>query len=288
MTTKPIIGVDTPPHYKQWSVTRLFSAVLSESDEEVVDDLICALGMRGTREVFDQAAPLCQSTCHVERALGIRVLASLGECDHRFISDCFEVVLNSLNGEQEENVIHAILQGFGRLHRYESIVPASRFRDHPNPEIRRAVVSAMLHREDALAVETLIGLTRDSEVNTREWASFGLGSCIEWDSDALRNALAERLLDEDGYVRGDAIYGLAARGDSRVVPYLLEALKKPEPYNRELEAATLIADPALLPLLIALPEEGEDYYASTRTEAIEACTQTVSLASEGTGVPFKC
>jgi len=287
MTEKPSHGLEAEAGYARWPVGRLLSMALSESDEEVVDDLICALGMRGTREVFDQAVPLCQSTCHVERALGIRILGSLGECNHRFISDCFEVVLGSLNGEREENVIHAILQGFGKLHRYESIEPASRFRHHPNPEIRRAVVSAMLHREDALAVETLIGLTRDSEADTREWASFGLGSCIEWDSDALRDALAERLMDEDGYVRGDAIHGLAARGDSRVVPYLLEALTKPEPYNRELEAATLIADPALLPLLIALPEEGEDYYASTRTEAIEACTQAVSLASKGAGVPFK-
>jgi len=271
MTTKPIIGLDTPPDYKQWSVARLFSAVLSESDEDKVWDLIHVLRTRGTREVFEWATQFCQSACHVERRVGADILAFIGHQRHAYPEESLAILLNLLSVEQDEEVLASILHAFGQIKRPESIGPASHFRAHLNPTIRRAVVSAISGHEDALAVSTLIQLSRDPQDEIRDWACFGLGTLIDWDTPELREALAERLLDENQETQCEALHGLARRKDPRALSYLIQSLEGGDPCTLDLESATELADPCLYPLLTRLRDDGEGYWHNLLEEAIEAC-----------------
>jgi HEAT repeat protein len=71
-------------------------------------------------------------------------------------------------------------------------------------------------------------LMRDSDSDVRDWATFGLGTQSEADSEAIRGALFERLPDTDQDTRAEAAVGLAKRKDLRVLPVVLEELDRDE------------------------------------------------------------
>jgi HEAT repeat protein len=76
-------------------------------------------------------------------------------------------------------------------------------------------------QEDSHLTVPVIALSCDEDSNVRDWATFGLGSIIDIDSTAIREALLARLKDDDDETRIEAIEGLALRGDARVVPVIL-------------------------------------------------------------------
>ncbi len=252
MTDQPGREKWADPKSDPRSVDELISSALSESDDGLAWDCISALQWKGSREVFERASGLCRSFCPVERSMGADILGQLGVPDRSFPKSCLSVLLGLLEAERDEDVIRSILIALSHLREPGGIEPAARFRDHANPDIRHAVVHAMTGHEDLLAVEVLIGLSRDPDPHNRDWACFSLGDMIELDTPNLRNALAERLSDEDDDTRCEALAGLARRGDSRVVEPLLKALASESVSTLEVEAAELIADPRLYPELLAL------------------------------------
>lgn len=150
-----------------------------------------------------------------------------------------------------------------------------RFKHHADEGVRFGVVMGLLTLEDELAVQTLIELSTDADADVRDWATFGLGSQIELDTPAIREALVARLSDEDEDTRGEAMVGLARRHDSRMVAPLLTDLEHGYSGSLTLEAATEIADPLLYPALLALQTtwEGDrdNWLYHQLEEAIEAC-----------------
>ena len=76
--------------------------------------------------------------------------------------------------------------------------------------------------EDVL--QTLIGLSGDSEDDVRDWATFALGTLADADEPELRDALAARLDDPDEATRLEAVHGLAVRGDPRAAEPAREVL----------------------------------------------------------------
>jgi HEAT repeat protein len=79
---------------------------------------------------------------------------------------------------------------------------------HPSEEVRLSVAFAIpLVAGDppaAEAIEALIQLSADPDPDVRDWATFGLGSQFEDDTNAIRDALAARLADEKGDAPGEA------------------------------------------------------------------------------------
>ncbi|KAJ3053542.1 hypothetical protein HK102_011687, partial [Quaeritorhiza haematococci] len=158
-----------------------------------------------------------------------------------------------LEHETDAGALQAILAALGHQAWSAEAVSAAADRSaHPDPEVRDAVVHALMGLSDPRAIESLIELSRDPEPHVRDWATFALGSQIDDDTPAIREALAARLAAEDDRTRAEAAVGLALRGDRRVLPTLRDELASGRPMDLHVEAAALIAEPELHPLLLAL------------------------------------
>jgi HEAT repeat protein len=103
----------------------------------------------------------------------------------------------------------------------------------------------------------------------------GLGSMLEVDSPAIRDALAARLDDQEGDTAGEALLGLARRKDPRALEPLLIWLDD-QPGNLIVEAAAALGSPRALAALLRLENEGweaGDARPSVLDDAIRACSE---------------
>ena len=253
------------------TVDELISVTLSEQDEDLFWDAVWALQWRGSHEVLDRAAQLCRSFCVMERRTGADILGQLGVPDRTFPERCLQILLGMLECEQDHGVLQSIVVALSHLRLSEVIEPVLRFRDHVDPEVRHGVVLALMGHEDVQAIEALIELTRDQEAHVRDWATFALGTQVEVDTPDLRDALMERVADNDDDTRCEALVGLARRGNRRVLPALQSSFSSDSVCSMEVEAAALIGDPLLLKELVAL-REWWDVDKALLDEAIRACS----------------
>ena len=110
-----------------------------------------------------------------------------------------------------------------------------------------------------------------------DWALFGLGTQIDTNTPAVREALFRGLNEEDDEARGEALVGLARCGDERVVAALLDEWAEPPIGSLSLEAAAAIGDRRLLPGLYRQREiwlgkgDVEEPFRTLLSDAIAAC-----------------
>jgi HEAT repeat protein len=138
----------------------------------------------------------------------------------------------------------------------------------PDPEVRAAVAGGLpLVLEDPtahdLAVQTLIGLTKDAEVRVRDMAAFALGTQLDVDSPSIRAALVDLLSEpdtDDAYPAAEAAVGLARRHDPAVLPAIVSRLESASVGILWLQAAAELCDPQLLLPLLSLrgPDDQSD------------------------------
>jgi HEAT repeat protein len=190
--------------------------------------------------------------------VGADILGQLGVPERTFPEPCLRTLLSMLEGEKNDDVLQAILTALSHLHEPHTIEPASRFRHHADPDVRHAVVLVLSGHEEARAIDFLIELTGDLEAHVRDRATFALGSLVEMDTPDLREALVERLSDEDDDTRAEAIMGLAQRRDRRVLTVFRRELESDSVGSLAVEAAVLIGDPELHPALVALRSWWDD------------------------------
>ena len=198
-----------------------------------------ALHRRPEKTIFERAASWCTNPDVVERTLGADVLAQLGSApgggSRPFAAES-AAILSGLLRDREERVIMSALYALGHLSAGDpsGIAPLSK---HPSSGVRHAVAYALGGRADELSIRVLIDLSNDVDKEVRDWATFGLGSLSEVDTPELREALISRLSDEDAEVRGEALIGLAKRGDRRAISPVITALKSGTVDSLTLEAA---------------------------------------------------
>lgn len=253
----------------------LLRIALTETDEDVAWKAIGTLHQRGGLDTFERARELCLSDDAHGRVIGADVLAQLGFSDDRFHEEVVLTLLGMLEREREPEVLSAVASALGHRHDQRAIEPLARLKNHSSEDVRFGVVMGLMGHEEERAVQALIELSTDMDADVRDWATFALGSQIELDTPAIREALAARLTDEDDDTRGEAMVGLARRHDARMVAPLLAALEDGYTGSLLIEAATEIADSRLYPALIALQETWEDEKNSwlypKLEEAIEKC-----------------
>ncbi|EDM28006.1 lyase containing HEAT-repeat [Lentisphaera araneosa HTCC2155] len=146
---------------------------------------------------------------------------------------------------------------------------------HPCEDVRYGVVHGLLTYEDPIAISCLIDLSKDSDEDVRNWAIFGLGTQIETDTLEIRDALFDSLHDSNDEARGEALIGLAERGDRRVVEALLKEWDREFIGRLSIEAAEKIADPRLLGRLESFAEtmdlDDDKTYQNQLNRAIKSC-----------------
>lgn len=262
-------------HADTHTTEELLHVALTEADEEVVRGAIMKLHLRGGRDVFEYACKLCASPVTRERCMGADILGQLGTPNYMFPEETLVVLLDMLEREQEPEVLNSIAVALGHRGDPRAIEPLVRLKNHPDEGVRFGVVFGLMGHEDEQAIQTLIELSTDTDGDVRDWATFGLGSQIEADTPAIREALAARLTDEEGDTSGEAMVGLARRHDRRMVEPLLTALEDGWFGSLLMQAAAEIGDPRLYPVLVRLREEWEgdkdDWRYKELEGAIEKC-----------------
>ena len=220
----------------------------------------------GTRDVFDVASQWSRSEDPLKRARGIDVVAQLGKTIHAtssFSDESFSLVTDLIQREKEIRPLSSAIAALGHLDNAGAVPIIARFRSHPSPEVRFSVACALGSFPNApLSIETLLVLITDGDEDVRDWATFGLGSLSDADSDEVREGLLRNLEDPHKDVREEAMAGLGKRRDRRVLSSLLRALGQSDVSNCVIEAADL---------MLGLREErkgwkSSDYAAALRHE----------------------
>lgn len=256
----------------------LIQLALTATDEDTRWDLVSLLRKRGGQTEFDAAMQLCQSDDPRRRELGADILSQLKSDQNDFHTESVQLLLTLLN-DTSEDVLYAAIMGLGHRGDDTTVPALCAFADHPCPDIRFAVAFALGGFENELAVNALICLTSDVDRDTRDWATFGLGSQIANDTPELRAALLLRTDDEDHEIRGEALVGLAIRRDERALALVQRELDQEYIGVLALEACEHLGDPVLLPRLRELEadwaedwKESPDLFFQGRLQdAITAC-----------------
>ncbi len=115
----------------------------------------------------------------------------------------------------------------------------------------------------------LIGMTRDPDRANRDWATLLLAQ-LELDTKEVRDALLAAATDDDEYVRGEAILGLAQRDPSIALPLIHAALQEQIVCLQIFEAAAVVAHPSLIESLRDFTD-GEDQIDQVARDALAEC-----------------
>lgn len=235
-----------------WRTDTLIRRALSVRAEEARWAAIHTLRERSTREVFERARTLCVSEHEDERVLGADILGQLGVPERAFPKEASAILRDMLLRSETTSVLSSALYSLGHSQDTDDdidIALIASFKDHESPDVRHAVVFALLGHEDEIAINALICLSEDVDDETRDWAVFGLGAQIETDTDMIRAALWKRVNDCHHDTRWEAINGLAVRRDVGIRAVLIDELGVDNPEACWFQAAGESGDPAYLPAL---------------------------------------
>lgn len=202
-----------------------------------------ALRSTGSREVFERSVEWCCSEDALKRARGADILAQFGKtADHPsnlYPEESFTVVSKLVRTETVILPLRAAIYSSGHIGNPQSVPLLVEFQTHPDPEIRFALACALGHFTDnPSAVGVLLQLTRDTDDDVRDWATFGLGAQGKMDTPEIRDALVDRLADSSEDVRHEAMVGLGRMKDRRVLSSLLISLEKPSVAEITIDAAS--------------------------------------------------
>jgi hypothetical protein len=255
------------------STTELISAYLQTSDDSEAADLITTIQYRGGAEEFRAGLALLTSTDSRERAAGAEILGQLGWQDRTFLDESVSALLGALS-DTDEHVLQSVIFALGHRADPRAIEALLPFTDNPSADIRYAAVHGLMPHDLPHVVVALAKLSRDSDRDVRNWATFALGSQFDSKSPTLCEALQGRVSDPDPEIRGEALLGLARRGDVSIAPMVQLELDGEFHGDWAVEAAGLLADPRFLPalkgLLVRLNGEDVVHFRGSVESAIAA------------------
>jgi len=254
------------------AVVQSYRKVMMQDD---VNESLALVHYRGGEEEFHIGASYLSSSDPIDRALGADVLAQLGWQDRTYLAESVDLLIPALQDE-DEFVVYHVCCALGHRSDPKAIPHVLKLAQSKNENIRYGVVFALLGQDSQDAVEAMIALSKDSDLDVRNWAMFGLGSQIEADTPEIRDALLLGALDSDSEIRGEALVGLAQRKDKRAIDLLLNEWETHADVSiLSLEAAEVVASHRLYSKLVYLQKTfefaGDTQFTSQLQSAIDSC-----------------
>jgi HEAT repeat protein len=224
--------------------------------------------------VFEQCCAWAKDISSDRRQAAAQILAQLGYAQEYPYGQRSHPILLALLADSNVEVIVATLYAFGHL-KIGDPKQLAIFVSHHDNEIRCAAASALEGREDSVSVEGVIKLSRDSDRDVRNWATFYLSWLDEVENPEIDNALFERTSESDAEIRGEALIGLAKRQNMRVLEPLKTELAGEFHGAWCIEAAHELKNFELKPLLVELKyrlsAQDTEAFGKELEEAIDSC-----------------
>tara|TARA_R110002096_G_scaffold434683_2_gene657349 strand:+ start:789 stop:1598 length:810 start_codon:yes stop_codon:yes gene_type:complete len=238
---------------KKWTSEKIFTRLLNNKTQKTFWKNVRELRKRPNNEVYNRAYKLAESESEKEKIIGIYVLAQLG-FDPRFLqAKTVELYFKLLEDEKSPKVISAILSSISHNNENlneKQISKLIEFKTHKFVNVRFELALALSCLENENAIKTLIELSNDKDSDTRNWATFGIGTQLDNDTEEIRTALWNRVTDKDEITRLEAISGLAKRKDRKIKEVLKTELENiDENGSLILESIELFNDKDFIPLL---------------------------------------
>jgi hypothetical protein len=253
------------------------TALAQDPEGEEYWETVSLLEYRGTEEVFEAAARMCNSHIDRERLLCAGIMAWVGYTHGAYNEQSVALLIPLLEDKNSE-VIATAVRSLGKRKAVEAIERILQLKDHPDEAVREAVATALgdVHYTDIPSgcletlAEDLISLSRDPNRSVRNEATWSLAFWNEATPEVVA-ALQDRTKDEDDEIRADALMGLAQLRYPGVVELIINELSTREwIHDDTLDAAAITKDPRLLPILQELKEEG--FESTFLDDAIHACS----------------
>ncbi|MVO09989.1 hypothetical protein GOQ30_12530 [Flavobacterium sp. TP390] len=238
---------------KKWTSEKIFTRLLNNRTQKTFWENIRELRNRPNKDVYDKAFKLASSEIEKEKIIGIYVLAQLG-FDPRFQQDkTVDLYFKLLENEKSPKVISAILSSISHNNENlneKQILKLIEFKTHKFVNVKFELTLALSCLENENAIKTLIELSNDKDSDIRNWATFGIGTQLNNDSKEIRNALWNRVTDNDEATKLEAISGLAKRKDKKVKNILKTELENIDQNGLLiLESIEVFNDQDFIPLL---------------------------------------
>jgi HEAT repeat protein len=250
----------TTPDPRLGALVAEAEAIESWSTDRRYWDIVDTLVGLPLLETFGLSQQLCASDAASQRRLGAQLLAEMavrGLRRHaRIADDAVDELLLLTSPDEDDSVLACAVEAAGSLGGRSLRRAVLGNVRHPSPRVRVAVAVALPALVDGSpdrdVIRALIILTQDDVATVRDFATFSLGSQIDTDDAAVRDALRNRLDDPDESTGNEALIGLARRADPAAVTEIVHRLAA-GPWREELfEAATELRDGALIPHLVAV------------------------------------
>lgn len=230
---------------------------------------------RGGEEEFQLGKTYLNSDDSLDRGVGADILGQLGWRDKTFLDLSVSLLISALQ-DKVDNVVYCDCIALGHRCDEKAIAHVIKFAQSPSTEIRNGVVFALLGQESAEAIDVMLLLSCDEDIDTRNWAMFGLGTQIASDSPDIRQALLKGTSDKDSEIRGEALVGLANRNDSSIVQLIINEWETVEEVSiLSIEAAEIVASSRLYSTLTELEKTldlDEDVFFQFQLQhALDAC-----------------
>lgn len=219
-------------------------------------ECIYELHRRGEEDIFAAARIWCASDDAAARKLAADILAQLGRLTQegteqlRPFTKRSAPLLEALLDDADASVVASAVSFFKQHYVSDSIVKRPALASHHSVEVRLAVARCLGGElggpKTTPAIELLVQLSNDNDDSVRDWATFGLGSRCDLDTETIREALFDRLGDPHVNTRSEALIGLATRRDERVAPYIVAALQAETVGELAVEAAGVLGSPAFI------------------------------------------
>lgn len=223
--------------------------------------------------MVDCVVPLASSTKVADRVTAVNVL--MRELGKQFPQEAHSIVIEMLSSESDLRVLKAIVYALYHLGVENRSHLVSRFANSSDSKVREAVAYCLGGLDDKLAIQLLISMMQDPVVEVRNWATYGLASISDANSSLICDSLYERSFDSVPEIRHEAISGLVARSDPRVLDRLIKQFEEGPVGSVCLEAAIELAEPRLYSYLLKLKHEiSPGRSVKLLEKALQACEPT--------------